>query len=370
MAKKQLLYLLLVESVLSNWHYLTYAVLLLLHIRNLGLLTFPLTLVIFGAGLVSSYQAGKTVWRWLLALVTLPLVLKFALGVGIVDLSAEVTYLLIGDNTQSVLLEYVCIILIIGECVILKMIGQYDQTTQEIECMKISLIRNLINHEDPSERELLYQLLGKSQKLSTSSIEYTFGVSEGKVGYDYSTLLTTLQLAVLLWIFFCYDNMAVRYEATFYRMIDYNQFSSGMVTLTLLQLLFLLAERFINVADLREFSASYEPALILKYCLLVLNLLMIEGVVLLFFPLHSEQYSYNGYITVLLVLSLMALLVQALQIKKGLDQASRGFMDRYTWYNGFVYLGYRAVPFLFEFKAFSDWTFTRTALRIYDWIRL
>ena len=69
-------------------------------------------------------------------------------------------------------------------------------------------------------------------------------------------------------------------------------------------------------------------------------------------------------------MNMLGLLVQSLQIKAGLDQSSRGFMDRYTWYNGFIYIGFRAIPFLFEFKAFSDWSFTRTALRIFDWIRL
>lgn len=110
--------------------------------------------------------------------------------------------------------------------------------------------------------------------------------------------------------------------------------------------------------------------LIFKYILLVLNLLLVESVVLLYFPISSGLYASNTYVTVLLVLSLLTLLVAALQVRKGLDQASRGFMDRYTWYNGFIYMGFRAIPFLFEFKAFSDWTFTKTALRIFDWIRL
>lgn len=197
-----------------------------------------------------------------------------------------------------------------------------------------------------------------------------FGKSEGKPGYDYSTLLTGLQLLVLVWVFLFYDRMAVREQVTFYQMIEYNQFSSGMVALTLCQLFFLLVERFVAIVDLRGYSARWECGLVIKYVLLVLNLLLVEGVVLVYFPLSSGQFAGNGYVTALLVLSMLALLLQALQIKQGLDQASRGFMDRYTWYNGFIYIGFRAVPFLFEFKAFSDWTFTRTAVRIFDWIRL
>lgn len=69
--------------------------------------------------------------------------------------------------------------------------------------------------------------------------------------------------------------------------------------------------------------------------------------VLVYFPLSSGQFAGNGFVTAHLVLNMLALLVQALQIKQGLDQASRGFMDRYTWYNGFIYIGFRAVPFLF-----------------------
>lgn len=85
----------------------------------------------------------------------------------------------------------------------------------------------------------------------------------------------------------------------------------------------------------------------LKYLLLIVTLVITEAVVLLYFPLSSAKYVGNSYITILVVVSMMALLVQALQIKKGLDRASKGFMDRYTWYNGFIYMGYRAIPFLF-----------------------
>lgn len=80
---KQLVYLLLVESVLSNWHYLSYLALLQLHISNQGLLTLPIPLVVFCFGVVASYQAGKQVWRTLLLLVQLPLLFKFAVGVSL-----------------------------------------------------------------------------------------------------------------------------------------------------------------------------------------------------------------------------------------------------------------------------------------------
>lgn len=106
--------------------------------------------------------------------------------------------------------------------------------------MKIALVRNIINHNRQEEKEDLFKLMSQSSKIPLSYGDFLFGKAECKPGYDYSTLLTALQLTVLIWIFLFYDKMAVRQQVTFYQMIEYNQFSSGMVALTLFQLLFLL----------------------------------------------------------------------------------------------------------------------------------
>lgn len=121
--------MLLVESVLSNWHYLTYFFLVLLHINNQGLLTLPIPAVVFCFGIVSSYQAGKQVWRCLLLLVLVPLMFKFIINVQLLEPSDELIFLLVGDNKNSDLLEYICIVFIICQCVILKMIGHFNEST-------------------------------------------------------------------------------------------------------------------------------------------------------------------------------------------------------------------------------------------------
>lgn len=73
--------------MLSNWQYITYLVLILVHVFNLGLLTFPLAAVTFCFALVGSYQAGKQVWRWLYLLVLVPLLFKFIVNLNLVNLS-------------------------------------------------------------------------------------------------------------------------------------------------------------------------------------------------------------------------------------------------------------------------------------------
>jgi len=69
--------------------------------------------------------------------------------------------------------------------------------------------------------------------------------------------MTSLQLTSLFFVFFFYDQMAIRKEVTIYEMISYNQFTAGMVILTLVQLGFILIERFINISDFKEFSKKW-----------------------------------------------------------------------------------------------------------------
>lgn len=134
-----------------------------------------------------------------------------------------------------------------------------------------------------------------------------------------------------------------------------------------IQLGFILLDR---IATVLEFSnTKWNLTIILKYCILMSSLLFVHLIVLIFFPFNSGHFASNGYVTTYYLLHIPYFLISALQIKYGIDKESRGFMDRYTWYNGFVYVFYRAVPFLFEFKIFSDWTFTKTSLRLFDWIK-
>lgn len=85
--------------------------------------------------------------------------------------------MLVGDNMDSVFWEYTCIVLIIGQCVILKMVGHFAESAEEVECMKMALVRNLLNHRMPLEREPLFGLLRESSAMPASSWDMLFGKS-------------------------------------------------------------------------------------------------------------------------------------------------------------------------------------------------
>lgn len=45
-------------------------------------------------------------------------------------------------------------------------------------------------------------------------------------------------------------------------------------------------------------------------------------------------------------------------------------MEDYGRINNYTFRVYMAIPFLFELKTFADWSFTKTALDVFQWFNL
>lgn len=99
----------------------------------MGLLTLPFPIFAFCYGLIYSYQAPKNIWRIYFLLILLPITFKFSIAIGLLDdLTDEWIHLLIGDHPQSIWLEYIVIMFVLVECLILKIIGLYDEGVTEV----------------------------------------------------------------------------------------------------------------------------------------------------------------------------------------------------------------------------------------------
>lgn len=45
-------------------------------------------------------------------------------------------------------------------------------------------------------------------------------------------------------------------------------------------------------------------------------------------------------------------------------------MGRFHWLNKYIFLVFYYIPFVFELRTFIDWTYTKTSLDVYQWIKL
>ena len=60
------------------------------------------------------------------------------------------------------------------------------------------------------------------------------------------------------------------------------------------------------------------------------------------------------------------------QMRVGLPELKKGsfLVDSFNPISSYIYRGYLAIPFIFELRSIIDWTWTGTALDVFQWIKL
>ena len=88
--------------------------------------------------------------------------------------------------------------------------------------------------------------------------------------------------------------------------------------------------------------------------------------------ISNKNINQNVYISIFYVLYIFYFLFSGLQIKYGFTDIKKiSFRERASHF--FAYFSYTIfinIPFLFELKNFIDWTFTNTALSLWQWLKL
>ena len=90
------------------------------------------------------------------------------------------------------------------------------------------------------------------------------------------------------------------------------------------------------------------------------------------FESRCNDFQTNGFLQGFYFLYLVYLVSTALQIKHSLPSFSRitfPLMRKTAPLNYYLFLAYRSAPFLFEIRTLMDWTFSNTALTIFQWFK-
>jgi hypothetical protein len=138
-------------------------------------------------------------------------------------------------------------------------------------------------------------------------------------------------------------------------------------------------------------KTSFNKTLVIKYYLQLFLIVVIHIITFWYFPIKANidlqstgfcQYrettasscnevSKNWTLVVFYLLYCLYFIISGLQIRYGLPELRKGnfAMGDYTPINKGVFQGFLAAPFVLELKIVSDWTFTRTALDLFQWIK-
>ena len=250
-----------------------------------------------------------------------------------------------------------------------------------------------------------------------------------KPGRDYYAYYTVFLIFILIYIIFFYtemekDKMVYNVDA-----LKIKQFSGNTVIFAFIHVFLLVFDRFLYLKNSRklqkisfivydkttgeditnQFKAFKYDELItklekerynqcrvvayqyeefhighlLKYITHVITILLIHYFIYFFLPqttysnqqtLHQviNRISENRFTLVFYLFYLSYFFFSSLQIKHGMTDIKTvsSLMTSTNVFRGIIYKCYIQIPFLFELKNFIDWTFTKTSLDLWKWLKL
>ena len=148
----------------------------------------------------------------------------------------------------------------------------------------------------------------------------------------------------------------------------------------------------IIVDDINLRKTKFNKTIVLKYYLQLFLLVVIHLIVFWYFPIKANkslqvtpywdfddpetgkscnEVFMNPFLLGFYLLYCIYFLISALQIRYGLPEFRKGSfaMGDTGPINKAMFQGYIAIPFILELKIVSDWTFTRTSLDLFQWIK-
>ena len=85
-----------------------------------------------------------------------------------------------------------------------------------------------------------------------------------------------------------------------------------------------------------------------------------------------NRFLDNVFLIIFYCLVCIYFAVSAYQMRIGLPEVRKGsfLVNNFNPAASIIYRGYLAIPFVFELRSIIDWTFTTTALDVFQWIKL
>ena len=250
-----------------------------------------------------------------------------------------------------------------------------------------------------------------------------------KPGKDFYTSYTIFLIFILIYIIFFYTKM--EQDKMIYNVDAFKvkQFSGNTVIFAFIHVFLLVFDRFLYLKNARKLQKidfkvydketgeditikyknyrykevlnkiekekdtkkeviayQYEDSqlgLLMKYITHLLTLVFIHYFIYFYLPKTTYSYqqslnqalnriSENNYALVFYILYLFYFLFSSLQIKYGMTDIKKvsSLMKASNMFYSIVYKCYIQIPFLFELKNFIDWTFTKTSLDLWKWLKL
>lgn len=186
-----------------------------------------------------------------------------------------------------------------------------------------------------------------------------------KIGMDLYALMVTIDILTLAVFFICYPYLTGRPTNDVTGALRSNELPGAFVIAMIIFFMLIIIDRIIYL-----YSSLVCKLLFQYFCVIAYHALFL-------YMFDFTQRTFNDSIgravlSLLFVMKCCYLFVSAVQIRKSYPPNTRVTLfyrsSHYLVY--YVYAAWRAIPFLFELKTLLDWTFTKTTLTFYQWIKM
>ncbi|OMJ81198.1 hypothetical protein SteCoe_18374 [Stentor coeruleus] len=385
-------------AILSNLDVFVYFLLFVNHFMYASLVSLVLPVSALSYGMIQ-YPRPKTMYfRFILYYESVIIMLKYIFQLDILkEIFAEALNqykdpfkigLNLAKNTYSETLFYytlwdnaVIFSVLILEYYLLR-VGLLNETEIDPICNKTA------NHKKTLSRENL-----------------NINSKPGKDLYPYCLMM---QLIITLYLFLFYSRMEGNYQ-DIDQAIRRNKFQGEMVFSVVIMVVIIIIERIAHnrhISDLRaEVRNTFEADnndnnqkqnnsvhYVVKKFLHFALLIIFNILVFWFFPINSiykykntfscsdlhdnntcNNFEINYFLQGFYVICTIYFAITAQQIRLGLPTFTNSTfpsMKKPSRTEYYFFKFYRAVPFLFELRTFIDWTFSKTSLNLFQWLKL
>lgn len=184
-----------------------------------------------------------------------------------------------------------------------------------------------------------------------------------KLGIDYYVVTVAVEIISFVLFFFSYSSMSGRAADETLGAIKSNELSGAFVIILFVFFIEICIERVLYL------FASVTAKLIFHILLVIIyHIVYIVSYIII----HRNQNSTGiVLLKILFFIKCVYLFLASLQIRTGYPKRryTQFFTRSYFWIAQYIYLGYRAIPFVFELKTLLDWTFIDTTFNFYEYLK-
>lgn len=201
---------------------------------------------------------------------------------------------------------------------------------------------------------------------SFNDVIFRLTASRNKIGGDYYFVMLTVELISYVLFMLTFQLFTGRELDDITGAITTNELPGTLVIILFVMFIVMIIDRIIFTYQSLFWKLVFNCILVLTYSvtyLVIYNLLMEQNF------LNTDGL---GVLKVLFMLKCFYLLISCWQLKFGYSISARSdsLTQHFSLFAYYLYEAWRKVPFLYELKTLLDWTFTRTSLRFYYWIKL